>query len=162
MPDVYVIDTSAWLDIDTRPDFEGAWKIIEALIKQGRIVAPAQVLAELHDNPIYLTRLKPYESALLAGDEKTDDPDYLIHVGRITFDHPGMSRATGRKTPADPYVIALAEREQYVVVANESLRNRPNRKIPGVCRQRRIRCITLDQFVSDNADAEAAAAGMAQ
>jgi hypothetical protein len=57
-----------------------------------------------------------------------------------------MSKARGRKNPADPYIIALAEMEKYVVVADESL-VRPNRKIPGVCKQRGIRCLSLDEFV---------------
>jgi hypothetical protein len=45
-------------------------------------------------------------------------------------------------------VIALAEREHYVVVADESLK-RPNRKIPGVCQQLGVRCITLAKFIEE-------------
>jgi len=100
---------------------------------------------------MYDKRLRPYEAALQAGDIGSDDPeyvDYLLYVGRITHDYPSMAKATGEKTPADPYVIALAEREGYVVVADESTK-RPNRKIPGVCQQRGTRCITLDQFIEE-------------
>ena len=147
-PDVYLIDTSAWLNIDSCPDSEGVWNTVVALIKQGRIVACAQVLAELRDDPIYLLRLKPYEEALQAGDRGSDDPTYLQHVGKITHDHPSMSKATGSKTPADPYVVALAEIEDYVVVAEETATRRPNRKIPGVCQQRGIRCKTLAEFIA--------------
>ena len=146
-PDVYEIDTSSWLNIEPRPDCEDVWHMIIALIEQGRIVACAQVLDEMRNNPIF-ARLMPYEAALRAGDGKSDDIDYLQHVGKITHAYPSMSRATGRKTPADSYVVALAEREKYVVVADESLK-RPNRKIPGVCRQCGIRCITLAEFVEE-------------
>jgi hypothetical protein len=146
-PDIYLIDTSAWLNIDPRPDAEDVWRLVVTLIEQGRIVVCAQVLGELRDNPIYVPRLKPYERALQAGDHNGDDVAYLQHVGKITHDHPAMSKATGSKTPADPYVVALAELEGYVVVADESTK-RPNRKIPGVCQQRGIRCITLAQFIS--------------
>jgi acyl-CoA-binding protein len=145
-PDVYIIDTSAWLNIDGRHDTEELWTAIIVLIEQGRIVTPAQVLAELHENPIYLLRLKAYEKALQAGDRNSDDPEYLQHVGKVTFDHPAMSRATSRKTPADSYVVALAELETYVVVADETCAKRPNRKIPGVCQKRGIRCLTLTEF----------------
>jgi Domain of unknown function (DUF4411) len=144
-PDVYLIDTSAWLNIGSRSDSEDVWMTIIGLIEKGRIFTCAQVLTELRDDPIYLLRLKPYEKALLAGDR--DDPDYLRHVGKITHDYPSMSRATSSKTPADPYVVALADLERYVVVADETAK-RPNRKIPGVCAQRRIRCLTLAQFVA--------------
>jgi hypothetical protein len=147
-PDVYEIDTSSWLKIDTCPDKGEVWALIIATIEQGRIVACAQVLAEMRESPMYLLRLKQYEEALQAGDRNSDDPAYLQHVGKITYDHPGMCRATGFRTHADPYVVALAELEKYVVVADETCTKRPNRKIPGVCQQRGIRCITLDEFVT--------------
>jgi hypothetical protein len=154
-PDVYLIDTSAWLNIEHRLDFEEVWAIVVRLIEEGRIVVCAQVMGELKDNPIYLTRLKKYEDALLAGDEKSDDPDYLLHVGKITHEHPAMAKARGKRTPADPYVVALAEREKYVIVADETTRKRPSRKIPGVCEQRKIKCISLDQFVAANSQSAA-------
>lgn len=146
-PDVYLVDTSAWLKIDSCPDSEHVWGIIVALIEQVRLFACAQVLDELRNDPIYLLRLKPYETALRAGDRSSDDLEYLLRVGKITHDHPGMSKPTGYKTPADSYVVALAELDGYVVVAEESTK-RPNRKIPGVCQQLGIRCLTLDQFVA--------------
>src|SRR5262249_31431303 len=95
-----------------------------------------------------MLRLKPYEAALQARD-RNNDADYLSHVGKITHKYPGMSKPTGRKTPADPYVVALADFDGYVVVADESTNNRPNRKIPGVCALRQIRCLTLAQFVEE-------------
>jgi uncharacterized protein DUF4411 len=148
-PDVYEIDTSAWLNVDSRADSEEVWRSIIALINEGRVVSCAQVLSEMRDNPLYLTRLKPYEAALQAGDRNADDPQYLLHVGKITHAYPAMCKARGEKTPADPYVVALAELEGYVVVADETCRKRPNRKIPGVCQQRKIRCITLSLFVEE-------------
>ena len=150
-PKVYVVDTSSWLNIELRADSEDVWRRIVDLIEAGRIVAPAQVLAELRRNPMYDERIRPYEAALQAGDIGSDDPeyiDYLMYVGQITHNYPSMAKATGEKTPADPYVIALAEREGYVVVADESTK-RPSRKIPGVCKDRKTPCITLDQFLEE-------------
>jgi hypothetical protein len=149
LPDVYLIDTAAWLDIDLRADSEDVWRCIVALIKQGRIVVCAQVLGELRDDPLYVSRLKPYERALQVGDHNADDIAYLQHVGKITHDYPAMSRATGSKTPADPYIVALAHIENYVVVTNETSAKRANRKIPGVCKQLGIRCLTLAQFIKE-------------
>jgi hypothetical protein len=62
-PDVYLIDTSAWLHIDSRADAEQIWTLAVDLIEQGRVFTCAQVLLELHDNAVYLLRLKPYERA---------------------------------------------------------------------------------------------------
>jgi hypothetical protein len=142
-PDVYVIDTSSWLNLEERPDFEDAWQIVVSLTQEGRVVVCAQVFAELRATSI-MELLKPYEKELKAGDR--NDPEYLMHVGRITHAHPSMSRATSRKTPADPYIVALAECENFVVVTDESARH-PARKIPGVCAMRKIRCMNLDQFI---------------
>jgi len=146
-PDVYVIDTSAWSNIDLRNDAESVWALIVTLIGQGRIIACSQVLQELRSNSFYLFRIHPYEDALLAGDRKNDDLEYLAHVGRITQTYPAMCGARGPKTKADPYVVALAELDNYVVVADETCTHRPNRKIPGVCKQRKIRVLTLAEFV---------------
>jgi hypothetical protein len=103
--------------------------MIVDLINKGRIVACSQVLDELRDNPIYTLRFKSYEKALQAGD-RGNDIDYLRRVGMVTYEHPAMSKATGVRTPADPYLIALAELEKYVIVADETTRKRPNRKFP--------------------------------
>ena len=133
------------MDIDGRADADDVWMMINRLIAVGRIVAPATVLNELRENPLYNAHLRPHERALTAG--VRDDPTYLLHVGRITRAFPGMSKARGTKTPADPFVVALAEMESYVVVCDES-RVRRNRKIPGVCDQRGVRCVTLEEFIA--------------
>ena len=148
MPDVYLVDTSAWLNIGDRSDCDEIWAMIIALIEQGRVVACAQVIAEMRDDSIYMLRIKPFEKALQAGDRKSDDLVYLQHVGRITYEHPAMSKATSFRNPADPYVIALAELEGYVIVADENCAKRSNRKIPGVCEKRGIRCLSLSEFVA--------------
>ena len=145
-PDVYVIDSSSWLKVDTRTDSEDVWRLIFDLIENGRIIACNQVLAELREDPIYMLRLKPYEEALQAGHR--NDVAYLQQVGKITHDHPAMCKPTGLKTRADPYIVALADLERYVVVSDESRKKRANRKIPGVCTKLSIKCLTLDQFIT--------------
>jgi hypothetical protein len=142
----YLIDTSAWLDIDARADVTIVWHLIYALISCSRTFATRSVLNELRENAIFKRHLKQHERALLTGDR--DDPEYLLHVGRVTLAHPAMSKARGEKTPADPFVVALAELEGYVVVCDESRVTRRNRKIPSACKQRGIKCMTLDELVA--------------
>jgi hypothetical protein len=146
-PDVYVIDSSAWNNIDGRSDAEDVWQLIDQLIQDGRIVACAQVLTEIRDEPFFLLHLHAHELALQIGDRT--DTDYLMHVGKITREHQAMAGARGTKTKADPYVVALAELDKYVVVADETCTHRPNKKIPGVCKQRGIKFKTLDEFVNE-------------
>ena len=107
-PDNYLIDTSALSNIDMRKDSEKVWTLLVKLIDQGRITICAQVLVEVRDSPYYESRIKPYEKTVQAGDRSSNDIENLTRVGRITHDHPGMSKARGEKTPADPYVVALA------------------------------------------------------
>jgi len=147
-PKVYLFDTSAWFNIDSFSNREEIWSTIRRLaVEEGRVCTCAQVIGELHDDPIYINRVKPIEKELLSGDASGGDPTYLMKVGKITHDFPAMSKATGTKTPADPYVVALAQMENYTVVADESM-ERKNRKIPGVCEQLKICCMTLKDFIS--------------
>ena len=152
-PDAYAVDTSSWLNVNSLPNCEDAWVTIQRLIKAGRLVTCSQVLTELHDDPIFVPRIKPFERALLSGGGRNNDPEYLLAVGRITHDYPAMSKATSSKTPADPYIVALAQMEGYVLVADEGKR-RINRKIPGACQKLEIRCITISQLIEEVSAAE--------
>jgi hypothetical protein len=146
-PDVFLFDTSAWLGIESLPNREDIWSCVRDLVKINRLFTCQAVINELRQDAIYETRIKPAEKALLSGD-RSNDPQYLLRVGKITHDFPAMSKARGSKTPADPYIIALAKEEGYVVVADETTNKRKSRKIPGVCEQLKIRCVTLRQFVA--------------
>jgi hypothetical protein len=143
---VYVIDTSAWLNIDSRPDAAQVWDLIDSLINKGRIVVPRDVIRELRDNPIYKSHVKLHEPVLLASDHG-EDPMFLQRVGIIVNKYPGMSKARGTRTPADPFIIAFAEMHGCIVVCDETTTKRRNRKIPTVCADRKIKCLTLNEFV---------------
>jgi hypothetical protein len=147
-PKVYLFDTSAWLNIESRSDKEHIWSLVRKLADEGRVCTCHEVIGELREDSIYETRIKPMEKVLVAGCPNTNDIPFLQRVGRITHDYPGMSRATSSKTPADQFVVATAQAEGYTVVADES-KKRPSRKIPGVCAKLRISCITLKQFIHD-------------
>ena len=89
---------------------------------------------------------RTHEETLKDGDLPSTDVEYLKLIGKITRDHPSMSRARSRKFAADPYVVALAKLQGYTVVADES-NARPNRKIPGACRKCGVPCLTLSEFI---------------
>lgn len=143
--EVYLIDSSAWFNIDVRGDHEQVWQMIYRLIAEKRIVICAAILDEIRNSSVY-ERIKLHEAALKDGDLASTDLEYLQLIGKITHEHPTMSRARSRKFAADPYVVALAKLQGYTVVADES-NTRANRKIPGACRKLNVRCLTLDEFV---------------
>jgi hypothetical protein len=146
-PPTYVVDSSAWLNIDERPDADGAWVLVIALIKEQRIVAPAEVIDEIKLNDDAWARLHQFE-AMLKGAIRTGD-QYLLLAGRIALAHPGISGLRSRRTKADPFVIALAELERFTVVTNETTTHRPNRKIPTVCDKRKVLWMPLAQMLAE-------------
>jgi len=56
-PDVYLFDTSAWLNVDADSDSNGLWALIVKLIEQGRIVSCTEVIREMKEDSIYLLRI---------------------------------------------------------------------------------------------------------
>jgi hypothetical protein len=145
-PEVYLIDSSSWFNIDVRTDREEVWEQIYRLITEKRIVVCSGVFEEIRHTSSVYERLNPHQAALKDGDIGSNDLEYLQLVGKITRDHPTMSRARSRKFSADPYVVALAKLQGYTVVADES-KVRANRKIPGACHKLGVKCLTLDEFV---------------
>ena len=143
--ELYLVDASAWFDVDKRNDAEDVWRLIERLIRDGRLFAPSQVIEEIFRDGGLKQRLGPYEGKLTENDR--DDIEYFRKLGEITRQFPAMCHATGTRERADGYVVALAELDGYTVVADETANKRPNRKIPGVCKQLQIRCLTLEEFV---------------
>ena len=80
-------------------------------------------------------------------------PEFTANVGKVQFEFPAMGGATGTKRRADPFVVATAltynsDAEQWLVVAGESRKGRPARKIPTVCDHYGIECITLEDLIS--------------
>jgi hypothetical protein len=144
-PEVYLIDSSAWFNIDEKEDHEQIWQNIYRLIEEKRIVICSAVFEEIGNSEVY-GRLKPHEAVLKEGDLPSTDIEYLQLIGKITRDHPAMSKARSRKFAADPYVVALASIQRYTVVADES-NERANRKIPGACKKLGVCYMTLPEFI---------------
>jgi hypothetical protein len=74
--------------------------------------------------------------------------NYLLLCGKIAGQFPGMAGVRGQKDKADAWVVALAkflDGNPYsrVVVCNETLDRRPNRKIPSACKASGLRCMNL-------------------
>lgn len=117
VPAIYVIDASAWFDIADLPDPEEAWAVILSVLNQDRIAAPIELLDELRPDDAVWPRLKPYETRIRSGGDET----YLLLAGAIAAEFPGLARIRSKRTRADPFVIALAERFNFVVVTDETL-----------------------------------------
>lgn len=143
---IYVMDTSSWITIEGHPAQNRIIAALQPLIEMGRIKSPPQVWSEFRDTSEIFAWIEPYRDRIV--EIKTNEPNFLALVGRITHENPGMTGARGTKDKADPWVIALAAHTSSaanvrVIVCDESSRKRPGRKIPGVCGRYQVACMRL-------------------
>lgn len=144
----YSIDTSAILDawvryypIDTFPTF---WVNFEKFITNGTGVASELIKHELtvKDDGC----IKWFQSNRLDLFFQPIDDDIQNHVTEL-MKNPNYQRLVeDRKgtNGADPFVIALAQSKNLIVVTGEkATRNIAKPKIPDVCNDLNIQCITV-------------------
>lgn len=148
----YVIDTSALIDLwrhfsRDSDVFEEIWKVVEELVKEGRLIAPKEVLKELKKG----------------GDELYDwvreqnmsiplDTDQITNIKAILRKFPDFvkTKKTSPPADADSLVIALAmsKGSDWAVIANETIRG-DKLKIPYVCKQLNVKPLNLTDFFSE-------------
>ena len=136
--DVYVLDASSWITIEGHPARDQIlWRLTQ-LIEADRIKSPPEVWDELKKCDWVLAWIGDQRSRIVIN--KNQNAEYLLDfVGPVTHQFSAMAGARGDKDKADPYVVALAAHSQrtsnleWIVIADESLESRPNRKIPTAC-----------------------------
>lgn len=146
----YVFDASAWIDANERAGDNRIPVLLNRLHDAKRIHSPKQVFKEL-ERPGLLTDWIEERRQKLTAPRGLPNA-YSRKVGEIQWRYPGMGRALGAKERGDPYVVALAAANSsddvpWIVVCAETLKNRPRRKIPGVCADLGVRCITLAELI---------------
>jgi hypothetical protein len=142
----YVVDTSAWIHlakvypIDV---FGSLWDRIELLIGvQGRMRSPGQVLDELRVGADALSTWANQREATLIVPES---PEIIQLATEILTRCPTLVDSNSSLPEADPFVIALAEKNRWTVVTMEKL-TQPGAKreqIPNVCLKRKIPCMDI-------------------
>ena len=103
---VYVIDSSGWISIDGNPDHNRILYFLTKLIELGRIKSPPEVWDELKRCNNVLAWIGHERAKIVL--TYTNSADYLLLLGQITLQFPGMAGARGNKEKADPYVVATA------------------------------------------------------
>ena len=138
----YSIDTSALLEAWVRhypPDvFPTLWEQIEKLIGDGRLLAIDEVLRELERKSDELHDWAKQHGGMFV---LTDEP-IMQRAGTVINQFPSLAEPQSQRGKADPFVIALAmERNLTVVTAEHPKPTKP--RIPDVCRQLQVPCISL-------------------
>ena len=156
---LYVVDTSFLIEIHKRyPErtLPGIWKDLDALIHEGRVVAPEYVRTEINRQDDSLTGWVNRHSEMFEG----ISAELWATSGIVVNTFPRTAHALSQKPDhADPFVVGLAikqgkqarfEPRTIVVVAEEKgklgenpiLRDNEIEKIPDVCLKLGIPCIT--------------------
>jgi len=161
---LYVVDTSFLIEIHKRyPEktLPGIWKDLDALIREGRVIAPEYVRSEINRQDDELKEWVNHRSEMFESISTE-----LWETTRIVVNtFPRTAHALSQRPDhADPFVIGLAikrrkqarfEPRTIVVVAEEKgklaenpiLRDNEIEKIPDVCQKFGILCVThLEMF----------------
>ena len=143
MPDIYSFDTSALIDglerFYPQQNFPTLWQRIDDLIAQGRLVISEEVWNEAIRVD---SATKDWcEDSTASRDQAIFSTNASVStiVGAIMSQFPQWS-TQGQKNGADPFVIAVAESQQGVVITGEKDGGPSKPKIPYVCKQRDVDC----------------------
>ena len=139
MADVYVIDSSALIDLkELYPQnvFPQIWTNLTELIKAGRLISPEEVFKEIEKKDDDLCAwCKIYKGMMFVPNSN----EILNYVSEVMTAFPDLVNHDTINPVADPFVIALArvindgsvDSSTPIVVAHESRRSPV--KIPAIC-----------------------------
>ncbi len=145
---IYSLDTSSLIDayrsLYPMENFPALWKKFEELIRNERLKMSEFVFAEAMRDKVLKgwCRRENLKSHL---ELKIDDSDQM-EVRKILSKYPGMLKLKKGISGGDPWVIALAKRYQpnVIVVTEEKLTgNLQHPRIPDVCKDSNIECVTI-------------------
>ena len=139
---IYSFDTSALIDGIERfyplANFPALWDRIDSLIAEGRLRVSEEAWKEAlaADMP-----LKEWCTAEGSDRERCvypTDSGVATVAGAIVAQFPKWA-GQGKKNSADPFVVAVGEVNDFMVVSGETNGGPGNPKIPYVCGQRSVR-----------------------
>lgn len=144
----YCIDTCSLVDLWMRfypPDvFQTLWeKDLESLFYHGLLIAPQEVFNELnHQEDLLFDWAKKHKKMFRDLDE-----EQVKLVREIVKNFPKLIDSRKTTADADPFIIALAKSKGWTVITSEipdPQRKKP--KIPDVCQEYSVKCISLVEF----------------
>jgi Domain of unknown function (DUF4411) len=145
---IYSIDTSSifkwYIEVYPPTIFEGLRERVEELIAAGRLRAPKAVFDEIKPGDDCHTWAKGQTDLFV---EESVSVQQIVRQLMATHHDPGKPHKG--INGADPFVIALAKDggAQWKVVADEHPGSLENRKIPFVCNQEGVRCISFQDMM---------------
>jgi hypothetical protein len=158
IPKIYIIDTCCYMDLDRihpRPQYACSeservkiWKGIGSLGKQERVYLISHIHDELEQH--YPKPLPDYFRSIPIIKTGLGVPDLSSDVAGILAIHPSLINPTLKHTKdsADPWIIAVARKNGWIVVTNELPGKSPAKcKIPDACEDLGVKCLRFEAFV---------------
>ncbi len=143
----YCLDTSAFTSayhvIYRASQFISLWDRMSGLVDQGRSRIRIAVYDELKRQDDALFRWVRDRSHMTMG-KSTGQLRYQLQIAK---DFPALAKQHSTAKPGDPWVIALAMENNYIVVSNEKTGSKQNPKIPHICRTYNIPHWTVTDIV---------------
>jgi hypothetical protein len=139
----YCIDTSAliaaWSERYPIRRFKPFWDKMDGLAASQRLVAPEDVRREIQKKADGLYKWVNERKPMFVELEESVQQS----ARDILRDYPWLLKNVPGKSPADPFVIALAKVRGLVVVTEEGRGSTKKPKIPDVCEAVGIHCVNL-------------------
>ena len=140
---IYCIDTSAliaaWSERYPIKRMKPFWTKMDELIQSNRLVAPEDVRREIQKKADGLFDwVNGRKDMFIELEEPIQEA-----AKRILRDFPYLTKNVPGKSPADPFVIALAQTRRFTVVTEEGRGSPKKPKIPDVCEATGISCTNL-------------------
>lgn len=151
---IYVVDSSALIDLRVlypRDTFPGVWDRLEALIREGRLIAPDEVLHELEKRDDELLAWVKANRQMFQGTDQL----LIDEAAAVLVDFPELVNVKRPGSQGDPFVVALARIESgnqanlfgaEVLVVTQERKTVAKMKIPDACKSYQIPCITLKEM----------------
>jgi predicted nucleic acid-binding protein len=150
----YVVDTNIIFDLSRRvypPRLrQEANAVVDRLLAAGSIVSHSEVFQEIKlgakPGDVALTWAEAHEQIFV--DLTPAQEDYLV---KVLAEHPDILDPKKTGPDADPMLVALALEIGGVVVTGDGATERSGKtKVKDVCGAYGIRCIDVDEFLTEN------------
>ena len=117
---------------------------MNGLAISGNLLVPEEVYEELkaQDDDL-LAWVKQRSDAIVVPTSRA----VMLEARAILADHEGLTKAGTGRGKADPFVIALARLKSCPVVTQEQGGSATKPRIPFVCRNRRIACMSMLEVI---------------
>ena len=145
----FCVDTSGWLDgwhrYYPRDVFPSLWQNVEERVNGSDIIASEEVYVEVQKKDDDLHEwMKQRKFMLIPANESVQGC-----VAQVLRTYPRLVDTLKGRSQADPFVIATAVETGSVVVTGESVGTATRPRIPFVCQQLGIRCITFLDMIRE-------------